>query len=54
MVYAHEWIQLVDGNMEAIQMTPDLTSSVGQPFFLFKASDAPWLDDRHDAVNAPS
>lgn len=53
MVYAHEWIQLVDGNMEAIQMSPDLKSSVGQPFFLFKASDAPWLDDRHDAVNAP-
>lgn len=53
MVYAHEWIQLIDGNMEAIQMTPDLTASVGDPFFLFKASDAPWLDDRHATVNTP-
>lgn len=53
MVYAHEWIQLIDGNMEAIQMTPDLTSSVGAPFFLFKASDAPWLDARQEAVNTP-
>jgi len=52
MVYAHEWIQLVDGNMEAIQMTPDLTGAVGSPFFLFKASDAPWLDDRHETINS--
>ena len=51
MVYAHEWIQLVDGNMEAIQMTPDLTSAVGEPFYLFKASDAPWLNNRHQTIN---
>ena len=51
MVYAHEWIQLVDGNMEAIQMTPDLTEAVGEPFYLFKASDAPWLGNRHETVN---
>jgi len=51
MVYAHEWIQLVDGNMEAIQMTPDLTRAVGEPFYLFKASDAPWLDSRHKTIN---
>ncbi len=53
MVYAHEWIQLVDGNMEAIEMTPDLTSAVGSPFYLFKASDAPWLDNRHETINSP-
>ena len=53
MVYAHEWIQLVDGNMEAIQMSPDLTSPVDAPFYLFKASDAPWLGDRTETVNAP-
>jgi hypothetical protein len=53
MVYAHEWTQLVDGSMEAIQMKPDLSESVGKPFYLFKASDAPWLDDRHDTDNAP-
>jgi hypothetical protein len=53
MVYAHEWVQLIDGNMEAIQMTPDLSNSVGNPFYLFKASDAPWLNDRHTTVNTP-
>ena len=53
MVYSHEWIQLVDGNMEAVQLTADLTSAAGVPFFLFKASDAPWLDNRHEIVNKP-
>jgi hypothetical protein len=53
MVYAHEWTQLVDGNMEAIAMKPDLSAAAGAPFFLFKASDAPWFDDRHDTQNIP-
>lgn len=53
MVYAHEWTQLVDGSMEAIQMTPDLSAAAGKPFFLFKASDAAWFDDRHDTQNTP-
>ncbi len=47
MVYAHEWIQTLDGTMEAIRMTPDLSSSVGEPFYLFKGSDAPWLSEQH-------
>jgi hypothetical protein len=53
MVYAHEWTQLVDGSMEAVQMKPDLSEAAAAPFHLFKASDAPWLDDRHEAVNFP-
>lgn len=53
MVYSHEWTQIVDGNMEAIQMKPDLSGAVGDPFYLFKASDAPWLDDRRETRNTP-
>ena len=53
MVYSHEWTQLVDGNMEAIQMKPDLSGAAGAPFFLFKASDAPWFGQRHDTQNVP-
>lgn len=45
MVYCHEWIQVLDGTVEAIQLTPDLSASVGDPIHLFKASDAPWLQD---------
>ena len=46
MVYAHEWLQTVDGTMEAIRLAPDLTRTVGDPVFLFKGSDASWLGEQ--------
>ncbi|MFJ3669974.1 glycoside hydrolase family 43 protein [Streptomyces sp. NPDC090106] len=46
MVYAHEWLQTVDGTMEAIRLAPDLTGTIGDPVFLFKGSDAGWLGER--------
>jgi beta-xylosidase len=44
MVYAHEWIQMIDGMMEAVPLKPDLSAATGDPIHLFKASDAPWLN----------
>ncbi|HEY0945142.1 MAG TPA: glycoside hydrolase family 43 protein [Opitutaceae bacterium] len=44
MVYAHEWLQKVDGTMEAVPLKPDLSAAAGAPIHLFKASDAPWLN----------
>jgi beta-xylosidase len=44
MVYAHEWLQKVDGTMEAVPLKPDLSATDGLPIHLFKASDAPWLN----------
>jgi hypothetical protein len=44
MVYAHEWIQVIDGTMEAIRLKDDLSDSIGDPMHLFKASDAPWIN----------
>jgi beta-xylosidase len=44
MVYAHEWVQKVDGTIEALPLTDDLSAAAGPPVFLFKGSDAPWLD----------
>jgi len=44
MVYCHEWIQVIDGTMEAICLKDDLSSAVGEPIHLFKASDAPWIN----------
>ncbi|ELS50407.1 putative Glycoside hydrolase family 43 [Streptomyces viridochromogenes Tue57] len=46
MVYAHEWLQTIDGTMEAVRPAPDLTRTVGDPLFLFKASDASWISER--------
>lgn len=45
LVYAHEWLQKTDGTMEALRLADDLSKRVGDPIFLFKASDAPWLDE---------
>jgi hypothetical protein len=44
MVYAHEWLQTIDGMMEAVPLKPDLSAAAGDPIHLFKASDAPWLN----------
>jgi|SRR5579862_5219334 len=49
MVYAHEWIQKIDGTMEAVPLNEDLSSASGSPIYLFKASDAPWLDEQATA-----
>ncbi|WP_280874663.1 glycoside hydrolase family 43 protein [Streptomyces pseudovenezuelae] len=46
MVYAHEWLQTIDGTMEAIRLAPDLTRTVGDPVLLFKASDASWITEQ--------
>ncbi|SDL14323.1 Glycosyl hydrolases family 43 [Catalinimonas alkaloidigena] len=44
MVYAHEWLQKIDGTFEAVPLTDDLAKAAGDPQHLFKASDAPWLN----------
>lgn len=46
MVYAHEWLQVTDGTMEAVPLKDDLTAASGDPISLFKASDAPWIDEQ--------
>jgi beta-xylosidase len=46
MVYAHEWIQKIDGTMESVPLSEDLSTASGPPIYLFKGSDAPWLDEQ--------
>jgi hypothetical protein len=50
IVYAHEWIQTLDGTMEAMRLSPDLTQAADKPFYLFKGSDAPWLSEQQEAT----
>jgi len=40
MVFCHEWVQIGDGTVCAVRLTDDLSAPVGEPFELFKASDA--------------
>lgn len=42
MVFAHEWVQIVNGTVEAIPLKDDLSEAIGEPFKLFHASAAPW------------
>lgn len=41
MVFCHEWVQVVDGTMDVIQLKDDLSDTLGDPRVLFRASDAP-------------
>jgi len=47
MVYCHEWVQIVNGTIEIIQMKDDLSEVVGQPKRLFWGSMAPWKSSRN-------
>ena len=42
MVFSHEWVQITDGRMEYIQLKDNLSDTVGEPKWMFQASDAPW------------
>lgn len=42
MIYCHEWVQVVNGTVESIQLTEDLSAIVGEPDLLFRGSAAPW------------
>ncbi len=40
MVYCHEWVQLGDGTIEYVRLSPDLSGAVGEPAILFMGSAA--------------
>jgi hypothetical protein len=47
MVFCHEWVQAGDGEILAMPLTPDLKAPAGDPFLLFRASEAPWSRPVH-------
>jgi len=42
IVFCQEWVQVHNGAMYAMQLSPDLKEHAGRPVFLFNASEAPW------------
>lgn len=43
MIFVHEWTQIIDGTMDYIELSSDLTRTVSpKPVTLFRASEAPW------------
>ncbi|NLF79216.1 MAG: family 43 glycosylhydrolase [Chloroflexi bacterium] len=45
IVFCHEWVQVGDGEICALRLSDDLTSAVGEPHLLFRASEAPWTEE---------
>jgi len=45
MVFCHEWLQVVDGEICAMRLKDDLSAGVGEPRLLFKASEASWVHE---------
>lgn len=43
MVFCHEWLQVHDGEICAVEMSKDLKEAIGEPFLLWKATDAKWV-----------
>ncbi len=52
MVYCHEWLQTIDGTIEKIRLTDDLSGSIGWSQLMFRASESPW--SRNDAGDGPN
>ena len=44
MVFCHEWVQVGDGEICAVQLSNDLTRPIGDPKLLFAASQASWVE----------
>ncbi|WP_243076640.1 glycoside hydrolase family 43 protein [Microbacterium sp. SS28] len=53
MVYAHEWVQLLDGTIEAIRLDAALARAVGSPIHLFRGSEAAFLRERTPSALSP-
>ncbi len=51
MVFCHEWLQVKNGEIWAVELAEDLSSPVGTPFMLFKATDNPGVSDNNNSGN---
>ena len=49
MVFCHEWVQVKDGEMCAVELTPDLKDMAGEPRLLFHASEPHWANKGADS-----
>jgi arabinan endo-1,5-alpha-L-arabinosidase len=44
MVFAHEWVQITNGTIEAMPLKDDLSEAAGEPKRLFAAASAKWSE----------
>ena len=46
IVFCHEWVQVHNGAIYTMRLSPDLKRAAARPVFLFNASESPWLPKR--------
>jgi arabinan endo-1,5-alpha-L-arabinosidase len=46
IIFCHEWVQIHNGSICAMQLSPDLKNPANRPVFLFSASESPWALNR--------
>lgn len=46
MIFCHEWLQTYDGEICAVELSPDLKEPVGEIKLLFKASESEWSSNK--------
>lgn len=52
MVFVHEWTQLIDGTMDYMPLSKDLTRRTAEPTTMFRASEAPWSKEMNSIGEA--
>lgn len=53
LVFVHEWLQTIDGTIEYVKLSPDLSATISKPKCLFRASEAKWvfeMNGNHEAT----
>jgi len=45
LIFAHDWVQVYDGQICAMRLSEDLSKAADGPVILFRGSDASWGDD---------
>jgi hypothetical protein len=52
MVFVHEWTQIIDGTMDYMPLSKDLTRRTAEPTTIFRASEAPWSKEMNSIGEA--
>ncbi len=52
MVFVHEWTQLIDGTMDYMPLSKDLTHRTAEPTTMFRASEADWSKEMNSIGEA--
>ncbi|MGD8781099.1 MAG: glycoside hydrolase family 43 protein [Ignavibacteria bacterium] len=52
MVFVHEWTQIIDGTMDFMPLSKDLTHRIAEPTTIFRASEASWSKEMNSIGEA--